>query len=121
MCVGPIAVLLWDMALASSSACKPSSFAPDPAMLRGSRCFDWDTRQDDQAIADIYAFRERIRANAPPRAPVVVPVYNWPSAQVVAVATNVILAEVLGYETQLVYPSDTSVVYACVAGDPFCC
>jgi ABC-type proline/glycine betaine transport system substrate-binding protein len=50
---------------------------------------------------------------------VTIPVSNWASSQVTSVAVNIILREIMGYETKLDYIASSGMVYECVADGTF--
>eukprot|EP00935_MAST-01C_sp_MAST-1C-sp1_P001465 g1465.t1 len=45
---------------------------------------------------------------------IIIPVNNWASAQLVSISINIILKEILGFETELDFVGSTDSVYACV-------
>jgi hypothetical protein len=113
-----MSAVVFAIALAALSDCGVERVATDPAWLSGKRCFNWtDLEGDatDEHLREIRETYERFGRNNVRSLDVTIPVCNWDSARLSTIVVNVILREIMGYETELDFIGSTSMLYECVA------
>jgi hypothetical protein len=104
------------IALAAVSDCGVERVVPDATHLSGERCFDWSGADaEDPELQKIYGIYQRMLNFSLPDGELVNPVSNWDSARLTTVAVNIILKEIIGYDSKLDFIGSTGMLYECVA------